>query len=340
MDLGFGGVDHPSGRVDVLHDVLFNRGRDDKRRHFTKYEDPHPGQAPGSLDLVEACNKIKRAYPEYQERRRLQKGAYGQAFVLCKTLVSGGRLCDLVLKEQTLNDEFRNEVQTMESVKGDMRFSQIVDSFTCRGKGLILMERLEKCEERPERHEALLLLEVMYARGFLHMDNHSDNVMCRREEDDAGRKVDRPVLIDFGLALNLDFPNQHRLVWHKMKMPRLEEGRGGDWRFWAWSYQCMLLNEDRGFQGNRVSEVRGGPYRGEGFEQLDPETPGPQELAIKHVQEMDRGGHRTSELRRLRKMLNPRYLRAQNVLFFDTTEGAGSYAPFDWRRAMSEYQER
>ena len=48
-----------------------------------------------------------------------------------------GRLCDLVLKEQKLNDEFRNEVQTMESVKGDMRFSQIVDSFTCRGKGLI-----------------------------------------------------------------------------------------------------------------------------------------------------------------------------------------------------------
>ena len=49
--------------------------------------------------------------------------------------------------------------------------------------------------------------------GFLHMDNHSDNVMCRREEDGVGgRTVQRPVLIDFGLALNLDFPNQHRLV--------------------------------------------------------------------------------------------------------------------------------
>lgn len=334
MDQGY--YEHPSGRVVVLHDVLFNRGREDKQRHFTKHEDPRPGQAPGSVDLVEACNKIRRAYPEYQQWQLLQQGGYGQAFVLCKTLVSGGRLCDLVLKEQQLSDEFRNEVQAMESVKGDMRFVQIVDSFTCQGKGLILMERLEKCEERPDRPQTLLLLEVMYARGFLHMDNHSSNVMCRVEEDSKQRLV----LIDFGLALNLDFPNQHRLVWHQKKMPRLEEGRGGDWRFWAWSYQCMLLNEDHGFQGKRVSEVRGGPYRGEGFEQLDPETPGPQELAIKHVQEMARGRHRNSELRRLRKMLDPRYLRSQNVLFFDTTEGPGGFAPFDWRRAMSEYQEK
>lgn len=345
----------PNARVAVVKDVLFNRGERDEVKYFSSYEVPHRGQPPNRLEVVEACDRVKRAYPEYQIKNPIEGGAYGATFILCQTILGSGKVCDMVMKTQKISPAFYNEVEIMYELQGDLRFCQIIDSFTCEGEGIILMERLEKCDWNLERRSVLKLLEGLYSRGFLHMDNHSGNVMCRRSSDAFGRRVLRPVLIDFGIALSLEDPNKHSLLWHdnkrqrngtskskkwqggNMRLPRLDEGPGGDWRFWAWSYQCMILNEDSSFEGEFVSKVKGGPYKGEGFENLDPETPGPEELAIIYFILNFKGEDLETELNRLKGMIDPKYMLSQNIVFFDTHQ-KNSSAPFDWRRIMFEWR--
>lgn len=344
----------PNARVAVVKDVLFNRGQRDEVKYFSSHEDPHRGQPPNSSEVVEACNRVRLAYPEYNTKNPMSRGSYGKTFILCKTILGSGKVCDLVLKSQAISPAYYNEVEIMYELQGDLRFCQIVDSFTCEGEGIILMERLEKCDWNPERQSILRLLEGLYSRGFLHMDNHSGNVMCRRTSDAFDRAVFRPVLIDFGLSLSLEDPHKHRLLWHdnkrrrdgtksakwqggSMRLPRLDEGPGGDWRFWAWSYQCMILNEDSTFEGKLVSKVKGGPYKGEGFENLDPATPSPEELAVSYFIHNFKGKDLESELDRLKNLFDPKYMVSQNIVFFDTHQ-KNSNAPFDWRSIMFEWR--
>jgi hypothetical protein len=235
--------------------------------------------------ILENCQRVEQIYKK--SKTTLGSGEAGSVRCVCDNLNE----CNLVLKEQNINSEYLNEVKIMKKLtKMEYSFAPLFySSFTCRKKGLIIMERTYKYNEKPTKVNVKNLCHDLYIQtGILHMDNHHGNVMCDEDGD--------LILIDFGLSIDSKNPNAVILkdAWHDdiIGLPRLREGKIDDmmWQNIAWSFMMMKINEDSNFSGQKVSAVTSGPYSisSNPLHGLKNNAPGPSIVICKEFPEFDR----------------------------------------------------
>ena len=249
------------------------------------YDPEIAARLPDDFDIQKNCDKAEACYRE--SGKTLGSGDKGSVRALCGEDTG----CSMIIKEQSIDSEYVNEVEIMKHLTqlGYDRAPAILRSFTCRNKGLIIMERTYPCSKTPSRSEVMRLCDDLYKRtGILHMDNHAGNVMCTEDG--------KLVLIDFGMSLNRQKPQQVLLkdTWHdkKIGLPRLREGRVDDkiWEHLAWSFMMLKINQDEKFVGPAVSTVQGGPYDhpNSPLFGLKVDAPAPQEVMCIVFPEFDR----------------------------------------------------
>ena len=150
-----------------------------------------PGIPDKFLNLPENC-ELKKVW---KRKNELGRGKYGVAYIACKAKDD----CDYVLKVQNLNNDFYTEVQCLNELKNTKGIvPKLYAAWTCDNRGYFVIEKLHKCPsykfngDKKSYEEITNLLKRLKSKGWLHVDTHVDNVMC---------KNDKFVLIDFGWAV-------------------------------------------------------------------------------------------------------------------------------------------
>ena len=141
----------------------------------------------GFENIIENCDQKQWTQESY-----ISKGKYGQVYVACDTLGS----CDYVLKIQNQTNDFHTEVIAMHELQKTGVVPKIYAAWTCKGKGYIIMEKLAICKmTSSEKYKQIKKnLEKIYNAGWLFIDIHPGNFLCRNNGKDL-------VLIDFGWAV-------------------------------------------------------------------------------------------------------------------------------------------
>ena len=125
---------------------------------------------------------------------KLGSGAYGAVYKSCKSLEPTD--CDYVLKEQEANYEFYQEVRALSSLQGFVHVPKLYAAWTCNGNGYFIIEKLEKCKDL-NYNKIKNILKKLEDKGWLHIDSHRGNFMCRPGTNDI-------IIIDFGWATTKD----------------------------------------------------------------------------------------------------------------------------------------
>jgi serine/threonine protein kinase len=99
------------------------------------------------------------------------------------------------MKIQSANLDFENEVEALKELQKTKVVPKIYAAWTCRGTGYLIIEKLQKCDLNKKQiyEETTKVLDKIYKAGWLHVDIHKDNIMCRN-----GNSL---VVIDFGWAI-------------------------------------------------------------------------------------------------------------------------------------------
>ena len=124
----------------------------------------------------------------------LGAGVHGAIYRACRA----GR-CDYALKVQPDAYAFRQEAHALSALQGIRGIPKLYAAWSCDHKGYLVMDELPTCggpptpEWRARMYARLQeTLREARKRGWLHVDIHSGNVLCRGEQ---------PMLIDWGLAV-------------------------------------------------------------------------------------------------------------------------------------------
>lgn len=131
--------------------------------------------------ITEKCqmNKV------WKKNKRIGSGSVGSVYLT-------GEKSPYVLKIQKDDQEFRREVMILKKLVGWKHAPKIEAMWTCKGKGYIVMEKLEKIKY--SKSESLKkiqqVLKQLHSKNITFPDCHSDNVMMRKDGT--------VVLIDFG----------------------------------------------------------------------------------------------------------------------------------------------
>ena len=182
-------------------------------RKYKKIDNPvviplGPGIPEEFMPIVDDCS----VHDMWKKGDIIGVGQYGSTYIACK--VSHPKKCDYVLKIQNDSIEFRNEVDALVALKHTGVVVKIYAAWTCNGEGFIIMEKVMKCKKpffyRVRQHEQnynniVAALNVIDDEGWIHIDMHKGNVMCRKDGS--------IVLIDFGWAVkrgNVKYP-QHEV---------------------------------------------------------------------------------------------------------------------------------
>ena len=131
----------------------------------------------------------------WEKKDELGRGQNGVTYIACKDKDD----CNYVLKIQDLNEEFYTEVICLESFKNTKNIvPKIYAAWTCDNRGYFVIEKLDKCDptkfdinNKENYKEITNLLKKFKEKGWLHVDIHPGNVMC---------KNGKFILIDFGWA--------------------------------------------------------------------------------------------------------------------------------------------
>jgi serine/threonine protein kinase len=144
-----------------------------------------------TLNIVEDCAKLT----EWDMKELLGEGQYGKAFKVCK----GVDDCNYVLKMQKLDEDFYIEIQALTELKDTGVVPKYYSAWTCDGYGYFVIEKLDKCPKekfnyynKDSAKELDDVLEKIYKKGWLHVDVHPGNIMC---------KNGKFIMIDFGWAV-------------------------------------------------------------------------------------------------------------------------------------------
>ena len=153
-----------------------------------------PGIPDEFMPIVDNC----RSNDLWKRGKILGAGKYGSTYTACK--VSHPKQCDYVLKIQKDSIEFRNEVDALVALKHTGVVIKIYAAWTCNGEGFIILEKAMQCNKpstaenkRKHYNDIVSALNIIDDEGWLHIDMHSGNVMCRKDGS--------IVLIDFGWAV-------------------------------------------------------------------------------------------------------------------------------------------
>ena len=174
-----------------------------------------------TLNIVEDCAKLT----EWDMKELLGEGQYGKAFKVCK----GVDDCNYVLKMQKLDEDFYIEIQALTELKDTGVVPKYYSAWTCDGYGYFVIEKLDKCpeekfdyENKDSAKELDDVLEKIYKKGWLHVDVHPGNIMC---------KNGKFIMIDFGWAVKKGQENYPKHPLSKRK------GR-------ALTFKCLKLAQD------------------------------------------------------------------------------------------------
>jgi hypothetical protein len=258
----------------------------EKIRDFFHNIDGNPGQEIAGFD-----EKGKATLNEFDNQK---SGDFGSVMFVCKV-----DDCTLTIKYQDPSLTFVNEVNVMRKINGDGRSPhlgpQIHDAFVCnfrgRVRGIIVMDELKECTRPRQKADVKKAVDLLYKEArILHMDVHGGNVMCANGQN---------VLVDFGLAIDVDDPYAVRNQWNDIDGQFGPSGlfglavRWGDeygpdantpvegrqaamsnlnkvYEHIAWSYMMLVINatkfefreieEDKRYFGESVEVTTGGPY--------------------------------------------------------------------------------
>ena len=139
-------------------------------------------------EIIEDCMENEKVW-KYE--KLLGQGKYGQVYIACK---KGN--CNYVLKIQKISNEFFEEVYCIKDTQHLNVVPKLYNAWTCGGLGYIAMEKLENCSKKDYDKNTYIkikkVLEKFKSKGWLHVDMHTGNVMC---------KNGKFILIDFGWAV-------------------------------------------------------------------------------------------------------------------------------------------
>jgi hypothetical protein len=150
-----------------------------------------PGIPDNFKKLPDDCelNKV------WKTKSKIGSGKYGTAYITCKDDDD----CNYVLKVQDLTNDFYTEVSCLEDLKNTKNIvPKIYAAWTCDNNGYFVIEKLDKCpydkfnRDKDTYKEVSNLLKKLKEKGWLHVDTHYGNIMC---------KNGKFILIDFGWAV-------------------------------------------------------------------------------------------------------------------------------------------
>jgi hypothetical protein len=140
------------------------------------------------LPIVENCtlnNKWKK------QDKKLGSGVSGSSYIACQ-----GADCKYVIKIQEENKQYYTEIDALLYLQRTKAVPIVFAAWTCDKVGYFVMEKLYHCNKYDENFmwiEVGKKLDIIREAGYLHVDIHKDNVMCKKDGT--------VVLIDFGYAV-------------------------------------------------------------------------------------------------------------------------------------------
>jgi len=141
-------------------------------------------------------NIVDKCAQKWERKDFISRGSYGSVYIACKIARKVTDDCDYIMKIQKADMSFYTEVKCISELQNLKFIPHIYAAWTCDGNGFIIMEKLEKCnpQSEPKIYEKLkAYLSEMLEYGWLYVDIHKENFMCRNNGKDI-------VLIDFGWA--------------------------------------------------------------------------------------------------------------------------------------------
>lgn len=140
--------------------------------------------------LLDNTNELRK---RWSIEKKLGSGANGSVYRACKD--HNSRDCEYVIKVQRYNGEAKAEFKAYTNLRGTRLTPTLHAAWKYGNKMYMVLDCLFTCRPRltyKKVHNMLLKLEQL---GWLHVDTHSDNVMCT--------KSGKAVFIDFGWAVRV-----------------------------------------------------------------------------------------------------------------------------------------
>jgi hypothetical protein len=141
------------------------------------------------LSIVEDCtqNKIWKKH----EDKLLGSGTTGNIYIACKATDD----CEYVIKIQKQNKDYYTEIEALLFLQDTKAVPEVFAAWTCENLGYFVIEKLYHCKYNYNFmwEEVGKKLDIVKEAGYLHVDIHPDNVMCKKDGT--------VVLIDFGYAV-------------------------------------------------------------------------------------------------------------------------------------------
>jgi hypothetical protein len=154
------------------------------------------GEIPRQFDgLVSNCE----AEMQWRRQMHIGSGANGSVYRMCRVSETRkksrrkAKMCDYVVKIQPYNREAKAELKAYIKLKGTGLTPKMHAAWRCKGNLYIVMEKMRKCAKKKVEHDLPGVLRRLEKKGWLHVDTHSNNVMCNEKG--------KVVLIDFGWAV-------------------------------------------------------------------------------------------------------------------------------------------
>jgi uncharacterized protein (DUF1810 family)/GNAT superfamily N-acetyltransferase len=138
------------------------------------------------LPIIENCTLNDK----WKRKKKLGFGVSGSTYITCQ-----GADCEYVIKIQPENKEYYTEIEALLYLQRTKATPIIFAAWTCEHVGYFVMEKLYPCkyDDNFIWEEIGKKLDIIRKAGYLHVDIHPNNVMCKKDGT--------VVLIDFGYAV-------------------------------------------------------------------------------------------------------------------------------------------
>ena len=138
------------------------------------------------LPIVEDCtqNNIWKKHKD----KLLGSGTAGNIYIACKATDD----CEYVIKIQEKNKDYYTEIEALLFLQDTKVVPKVFAAWSCENLGYFVIEKLYRCKYNDNFmwEEVGKKLDIIREAGYLHVDIHPDNVMCKKDGT--------VLLIDFG----------------------------------------------------------------------------------------------------------------------------------------------